>query len=46
MFGKSKTDQMHNFQLVLFLLSYFSPAMFRRAAIFKEEYINFITYNS
>jgi hypothetical protein len=37
MFGKFKTNQMHNFQLVLFILFYFSSDMFRRGAIFKEE---------
>jgi hypothetical protein len=44
MFGKFKTNQMHNFELVcLFILFYFSSFdMFRRAAILKEEYINFI----
>jgi hypothetical protein len=38
-FGKFKTNQMHNFQLVYlfyFILFYFSFYMFRQAAIFKE----------
>jgi hypothetical protein len=39
-FGKFQTNKMHNFQL--FYLFYFSYDMFRRAAIFKEEYVNFI----
>jgi hypothetical protein len=43
MFGKFKTNQMHNFQLVLFTLFYFSSDMFRQAAIFKKGYISFIT---
>jgi hypothetical protein len=37
MFGKFKTNQMHNFQLVLFILFYFSTYMFWQAAIFKRN---------
>jgi hypothetical protein len=42
MFGKFKANQMHASQLVVCILFYFSSDIFRRAAIFKEEYINFI----
>jgi hypothetical protein len=44
MFGKFKTNKMHKFQLVC--LFYLSSDMFWQAAIFKEEYIDFITQNS
>jgi hypothetical protein len=43
MFDKFKTNQMHDFSISSFILFYFSSDMFRRAVIFKEEYIDFLT---
>jgi hypothetical protein len=37
MFGKFKTDQMHNFQVVLFILFYFSSKMLRWAAVLQRN---------